>query len=644
MTQPLPTFSEKPKSDSGFVALVGCPNSGKTTLFNRLTLSQCQAVNYPGATVDYCHGSLAAKFGGPLEMVDTPGTYSLFPKSPEEQVAKNVLYDRPGVGPAQLVVVVVDSTQLSRHLFLVEQLREASFRLVVALTMSDILQKNEEQIDERRLSEHLGCPVVSVSGATGEGMEDLADCIRKEFEKPIPSSPVDIPNWTVTKAEEVLQRLGILAQSVRVSNSENLDLSKSKKDTTAWLDGFLLHRIWGGIIFVGIMALIFSSIFWAATPLMEWVDTGFSWLADWVVSRSPDSLWADLLGNGVIASFGAVLVFVPQVAILFMGITLLEDSGYLARAASIIDRPLSQIGLNGRSFVPLLSGYACAIPAMLAARTISSRKERWLTLFIIPLMSCSARLPVYALLLAFLFVDAPAWQPGLILAFIYLSSLVVGSLVAALVNRMVKFEGPSFFLMELPKYRKPQWSTVLKNVQLKTTLYVKKAGPPIFIFAIVFWALSTFPNFKAEDPNVQLKDSYAAQMGRVIEPVMEPLGGDWRTGTALISAFTAREVFVSALVIVFNVSGDSDESIQTGLLNRMREARGRDGYPLFTTSSIIGLLIFFMISLQCIATVGVARREFGNWHMPVIQLVAFNLLGYALAVLAVQGLRAFGVA
>ena len=626
-----------PDQKPSFIAIVGPPNAGKTTLFNRLTKSSYRAVNYPGSTVEFASGKANGLADLPaLEVCDTPGTYSLFPKSSEEEITLDILYDRPGYGTAQKVLAVVDATQLKRHLFLVEQLQTAGFDVVVALTMCDVLEKEGGQILVEQLSQKLGCPIHMVHAPSGKGIPEL---VRSLHENPTDHTPAKMDPWNTEQKERVLKNIQEISEEVVQKNKD----ASSKKSFD--LDQVFLHPIWGNLIFFAIMTGLFSSIYWMATPFMDWVDGFFGWLGEVTLAMGPETLWAQFLSNGVVLSMGAVLVFVPQIAILFFGITLLEDSGYLSRAASLIDKPLSKIGMNGRSFVPLLSGYACAIPAMMAARTISSKRDRWITLFVIPLMSCSARLPVYALLLGFLFWGASPWKPGLAMAGLYFFSLLVGAMASWIIQKMIPPSGDSFLMLELPAYRIPHWKTVLRTTWTRCMGYVKKAGPIIFVLAMLIWAASTFPNYQESDENLRMQDSYAAKAGQFIEPVMEPMGGDWRTGTALISAFAAREVFVSALVIVFNVGGaDGDEaSIQGSLLQKMKTAKAPNGMPLFTVASAIGMLIFFVIALQCISTVGVARKEFGSWKAPIAQLVIFNLVAYALAVAAVQGLRAFGI-
>lgn len=630
-------------SDGFFAALVGSPNSGKTTLYNFITASGHATVNYPGSTVDYSYGVLSEKFGQePFMVMDTPGTYSLFPKSPDEKVTTDIIYHYPACGYAKVIVATVDLSQLSRQLWVVYQLLEAKFQVIVALTMRDMYNIQLTSPAIAKLEKIIGCPVVIVSGRTGEGVDELIEKM-KISRKTIPQQPAILQPWSEEQKQHVhVQMLEV--EKVIASQSDLFEKQKEKLIArTQKLDHIFLHRFWGLTIFVIMMFLLFSSVFWLATPLMDLVDGLFSWSADQVLAMSEGALWTDFIANGILVSMGSVLVFVPQIAILFLGITILEDSGYLARACSIIDRPLSKVGLNGRSFVPLLSGNACAIPAMMAARSISSPKEKFLTLFIIPLMSCSARLPVYALLLSFVFWKQPAWKAGVALSVIYFTSLVVGAFAASIVNRIVKFKDVSFFIHELPMYRRPSLRILLKSVFDKTMAYVRRAGPIIFVLAVIIWVFTTFPNYNAATDAEKLETSYAAYAGRAIEPIMQPMGGDWRTGTALISAFAAREVFVSALSLVLNISDVDEDQLQDSILQKMREATNSSGYPLFTISSVIGLIIFFMIALQCMSTVAIARREFGGWKVPLIQLFMFNLVAYVLAVSVVQGLRVLGV-
>jgi ferrous iron transport protein B len=610
------------------VALVGPPNSGKTTLFNRLTGSKYKTVNYPGATVEYSVSRITNNLGSGFQIMDTPGIYSLFPKSQDEEVTLKALYEHPEFGLIKKVIAVVDATQMARQLLIVEQLKEAGFSVTVALTMRDLIQRAGIQINLKQLEEFIGCPVVPIDGLHGEGVKDLVSQVNFR------GSDVQvkrISDWDIQKMESHRKNLKELSNSILKLNPQ-IKKADFFLEQTRKVDKVLLHPIGGLLLFISIMTLFFSSIFWAAAPFMDLIDSFFSWAASEVASVGKGTLWADFLGNGIITSFGAVLVFVPQIFILFLGISFLEGSGYLARAATIVDKPLSFFGLSGRSFVPLLSGYACAVPAIMSTRNISSFRDRLITVFIIPLLTCSARLPVYSLLLAFLFFEKPAWQGGLAMAALYLGSLFVGAIAARIVDQIIPKDKKSFFMMELPLYRKPQFKIVLHQAWTKTSGYVFRAGPPIFILALIVWVGTTFPNYQAESNQVKLQSSYAGQLGQFIEPIFRPMGVDWRVGVSLISAFAAREVFVSSLAVIFNVEGDSDESLQKGMLKSMSEAKNADGSPLFTLASVFSLLIFVMIALQCTSTTAIVIKEMGGYKFALLQLTVFNITAYIIAI------------
>ncbi len=609
------------------VALVGPPNSGKTTLFNWITGSKFRTVNYPGSTIDYNLGRAHTRYGADIDIIDTPGVYSLFPKSSDELVTHEVLFEKKS-SDIHHVVIVVDATQLARNLYLVRQLQEAGYSYTIALTMIDLLRKDNMDVNLDKIAKIFNCQVVGIDGTLGGGVPELIESLKKTQNKNIVVKKLE--HWNEDKRENILKELELLTKNL-ITKQKNGKLSIFQK--TARIDKILLHPVAGLFIFAAVMIVLFSSIFWMAAPFMDVIDGVFSWLAEITKKTLGDGLLSDFLSDGIIASFGAVLVFVPQIFILFFGIGILEDSGYLARAATLIDKPFSKLGLNGRSFVPILSGFACAVPAMMASRTLSNKRERWITNFIIPLMTCSARLPVYALLLSFVFLGQAAWKPGLALAALYFGALLVGAIAAAILNRMLKKEAKSFFMLELPLYRRANFRVVLKNAIVKTRSYATRAGPVIFTLSVLIWTLSSFPKADAPDATHRLEQSYFGQMGRAIEPVFEPMGVDWRVGVGLLSAFAAREVFVSTLSVIFNISESSDEaSMQNSLLEKMHNAERSDGQKVFTTASVTALLIYFMIALQCISTSAVAIREMRSWSFAIIQLVVLNVVAYVLAV------------
>jgi ferrous iron transport protein B len=669
------------------ISLVGPPNSGKTTLFNFLSGQNYKTVNYPGATVEYSISRLLEKFGYSANVIDTPGIISLIPGSPDEAVSIDSLYTHPRLGTPDLIIVTVDASQLSRHLLLVKQLLSCNFNIVIALTMLDILKRKGFTADSKKLSDLLNCPVVSVDPRTGVGIKKL-----------IPEVESSINNFSADDRQKIkrldsnnsfqgllalYREIEIIEKEVLIKSNESrpgVNLTKANKQlkilvdhkakveckqidrTTLKIDRLLLHRIWGIFFFFLIMAVTFTSIFWFAEPLMNLVDSAFGFLSASAFEILGNNWLGDLIANGIISGTGSVLVFVPQILILFLILGLLEDSGYLARGAMLIDKPLSKIGLNGKSFVPMLSGFACAIPAMMATRTIPNKRERFLTIFILPLMSCSARLPVYALLIAFLFPADKSWLGGLMLASIYIFSVISSVTVAGIINKfkntLIKTEDNSSFILELPAYRKPKLQVIAVNTYHNAKHYLRKAGPIILGFSIVLWFLTYFPNINPDidthnlsrdkivqaQSSARLSSSYAADLGKFIQPVMTPLGMDWRVGVSLIAAFTAREVFVSSLALIFKVTDNNSDNFQSSMISAMRQAKIEGtNKKLFTTSTIVGLVVFFIFALQCLSTVAVSRKETGSWRIPMLQILIFTSAAYILTFITVNGLRALGL-
>lgn len=622
--------------DQKTIALVGAPNSGKTTLYNWLTNSRFKTVNYPGATVEYSIGQVASRWSFQSTVVDTPGVYSLHPKSLDEIVTLKVLFDNPRVGKIDGVVVIVDGTQMSRHLLLAEQIKETGFPMVLVITMSDLLRKQNLSVDLDFLSQRFGCPVIQIDGLLGSGVKELVHLFEKF---PKDKNGLQPETWSLPLHEQKSLEMESVSRKALKNDPKINQKMTQLTATTRKIDKILIHPLFGLVSFLLIMSLLFSSIFWMAAPFMDLVDAGFSWLAEQSGNLLGKNILADFIGDGIITGVGAVLVFVPQIFILFVGISILESSGYLARAATVIDKPFSKLGLSGRSFVPVLSGFACAVPAMIASRNIPSPRDRWITNFIIPLMTCSARLPVYALLLAFLFANQPAWKPGIALAGLYIGALFIGALAAGIVNRFLPKKDPTFFMMELPLYRRPRARVILYQAFTRTFSYVKRAGPVILFLSILIWLGSSFPNYQLEDSHQKLQQSYLGQVGRVLEPIFTPMGADWRVGVGLLSAFAAREVFVSSLAIMFNVTDDNEETQQASLLENMRTAKNSEGVPIFSGASVIALIVFFMIALQCMSTVAIAWKEQASLKYAVTQLVVFNVVAYVLAVALYQGLK-----
>ncbi len=627
--------------------LVGSPNSGKTTLYNWLTGSNFKTVNYPGATVEYSVGSLQSHLsetaaGYRPKIIDTPGIYSLQAQSEDEQVTFSTLFvQKAGEEKINGVICVVDGTQLSRHLVLASQLKESGYPIIFAVTMSDLLKKNDIQLNLLKLRNELGHEVVLFDGLLGAGLHQIVktmkDTDQQNFSK---NNTIKIPVWTVEKQQTAMKSAVDLVH--RITDKEVINHSVTRR--TRQIDRMLLHPFFGLVFFFFLMTLLFSSIYWLAAPVMEVIDSAFGSLSEVITNNIP-GLFGNFLGNGLVAAIGGVVIFIPQIFILFFGIGILEASGYLARVAALIDRPLSWIGLGGRSFVPLLSGFACAIPAIMATRNISSKKERLIAQSVIPFLTCSARLPVFALMISFIFSDSQPFYAGAVMASLYFFSILISAVASAILSRLIASNQKPRLMMELPLYRKPRLSILLTQSVNKSKSFLKKAGPTILVLAIVLWFATNFPRpdgsatVSASEISQQ---SYAAKIGQAIEPVFKPMGLDWRAGFGLISAFAAREVFVSALALVFNVEGDGETQTQ-GLLASMRSATFADGTAIFTVASVVGLLIFFSIALQCISTVGVMRRESGSWKIALTQLALSNVVAYILTVIVVQSLKSFGL-
>jgi ferrous iron transport protein B len=633
------------------ICLAGAPNAGKTALMNALTGGNFHTANYPGVTVTLSRGKSKSEFGPQLLLVDLPGVHSTSAVSPEEELSCRVIEGRHKSVIPDALIVAVDATQLERHLRFASLVARQHKPMVIALTMMDLLPRTQQSVNVRKLAAALGVRVVPVDGRTGWGAADLMTTLREAIASPAigHSALADLPEEPVSAYESIRK---LLTGSEALKDSNRFQLARDS--VTARIDHVVLHRIFGFPIFFAILVGLFSSIFWAARPFMNLIDWLFSQTAHLLLAILPEGVLSRFLAEGVVGGVGAVAVFFPQIIILFFLMTLLEDSGYLARGAALVDRPLSYLGLHGRSFVPMLSGFACAIPAVLAARTIPSRRERLLTIWILPLMSCSARLPVYALLLGAL-LPGSAWKAGLALGAIYVSSLLVGALVAGLISRLIlRKRSASMLAMEMPAYRTPLIRPTLRVTWSRASAYLRRAGMPILVISSCLWLLSNFglgshQPATPEDARApliassNLDHSFAADLGQVLEPALHPMGVDWRVGVGLISAFAAREVFVSTMAIVFHVAEDPDAR-QNSLLENMRVATfAGSSRRIFTTSTILGLIVFFFFSLQCLSTVAVVRSETNSWRLAGLQLLFYTGIGYVMSSALVVSLRLLGV-
>lgn len=666
------------------ITLVGQPNSGKTTLFNYLSGKNYKTVNYPGSTVEYSISKILSKFAVNANILDSPGIISLIPSSPDEKISVDTLFCHPKFGRPDIVMVTVDASQLSRQLYLLKQLIEANFNVVIILTMIDILHKKGFELSDNKLAGILGCKVVRIDGRNGKGVNELLKELNDTMTEIKVKGAAEIKFEkekskeklleTYKHIEEIENDITFLKEDSNVNGK--LDIQKINEklvvlntvrmpnkpdELTLKIDKFTLHKFWGLLIFLLIMSITFTSIFWLAAPLMEGINELFSILTENASELLGDGWFGSLVSDGIISGLGSVLVFIPQILILFLILGLLEDSGYLARGAMLVDKPLSKIGLNGKSFVPMLSGFACAIPAIMATRTISNKRERLLTIFIIPLMSCSARLPVYALMIAFLTPMDKPWIGGIVLSAIYVFSIVSSVIIASIINKfkskIINEKDDSSFILELPTYRKPELGVVLNNTFKNAKQYIQKAGPIIVYLSIILWVLTYFPNSSPEidetgkSPeeiatlinNERISNSYAADLGKITEPVMKPIGMDWRVGVSLIATFAAREVFVSSLALIFKITDDG-EDLQNSILTAMKNAtfEGTDN-RIFTTASTTGLIIFFVFAMQCLSTVAISKKETGSWRIPLLQIVVFTSIAYVMTLITYNGLKMIGI-
>jgi ferrous iron transport protein B len=788
------------------IALAGNPNSGKTTLFNALTGLRQKVANYPGVTVEKKTGRCKLPDGSWAQIVDLPGTYSLISRSPDELVAMEVLRGlRSDVPTPDVVIVVVDASNLQRNLYLVSQLIELGRPLVVALNMMDVAQRRGQPVSPENLSKTLGVPVVPIVGHKRKGVNELKQAIRRAAVAPLPdfalpeamkeellllggglaiidsetepaAQPAQLGDavppraWIcrpdgsrkldryqavaerlligdraadidpiaqrhpvahlLERATDRLSRLGIdpmqadveahyrwiesvVSQSVTgsqpVSSSPDLiQLGYQRRAVTLTerVDAILIHKVWGLLVFAAIMSLLFVSIFWLAQPLMNGIQDAVNWLADKITTPLGAGPLHDLLKDGIFAGVGTVIVFVPQIALLFFFLAILEDSGYLARAAFLMDRLLAKVGLHGKSFIPLLSSFACAIPGIMSARTIESRKDRLATIFVAPFMSCSARLPVYTLLIGTVFASfGPVKQAGVMLV-CYAGGIIAAVGTAWLFKRSLLKGGATSFILELPSYKMPQPFEVGRQVWKNSAQFLTKAGTTILAISILLWAVSYYPRLdhaKAESirqqafsaavdgaklPQIspsflsklqaggyspvqasqigsaiaaalppaelspvdfakahdiadnavaaaQSEFSFAGRFGHAIEPIIRPLGFDWKMGVGLVSAFAARETFVSSMGITYAV-GDTEDAGTADLSKAMQADHYANGKSVWTPLVAVSLLAWFVLAMQCMSTIAIVRRETAGWKWPIFMLVYMNALAYVVSLAIYQ--------
>jgi ferrous iron transport protein B len=685
------------------IALVGNPNSGKSSLFNQLTGLRQKVANFPGVTVEKKFGKLQLPGGEEVMLIDLPGAYSLYPNSEDERVVLNALVNPADENFPDAIVYVSDLTNLEKHLLLLTQLKDLGLPCLLALNMADVAERSGMTIDVGRLSDFLEIPVVLVSGRTGMNVgalkQAMADLLHSKSSTPLRYVPTTAEQSVARKVQQELgienpyrallvahhaERLAYLTEAQkaavrRICEAENFKSlpnqiaetmrryerftpvlqkaisRKAEKPTrTDGLDSILTQPVLAPIIFFVVMFLVFQAIYaWAAYP-MDWIEMGFGWAAESLKASLPAGWFTDLLTEGVLTGLGGILVFVPQIAILFMLITILEEVGYMARAVFIFDKLMQQFGLNGRSVVALVAGGACAIPAIMSTRTIGNWRERLLTILATPLISCSARIPVYTVLIGF--VVPPGKVLGIFnaqgIAFmgLYLLGIVAALGSAWVFKQFVKSSDPSWLVMQLPPYRLPVWRNVWQTIWEKTSAFVLEAGKVILVASIVLWGLASYgPSAKmaaaeaeaasiAQQQNLdetatadlvaayRIEASYAGHLGKFIEPVIRPLGFDWKIGIALITSFAAREVFVATMATIYSIGSTNDEAT---IHDRLAEARNpQTGAKVYTAATAASLLIFYVFALQCMSTIAVVRRETGGWKWPIVQFTFMGLLAY----------------
>lgn len=698
------------------VALVGNPNTGKSTLFNRLTGLNQKIGNFPGITVDKKTGFMKLTEGKTAEIIDLPGTYSLYPKSNDESIVFQVLADASNQSHPDVIVLIADASNLKRNMLLYSQVADLGIPMVLALNMNDLAKQQGIEINLNKLAEKLGIQVVSISARNNLGIDTLKQAIANTTKIATQFQDVDVNVLAPEAIKAIKSKLNsdndyyalqVLHQheylnffseqeqveieaieqahhfeSAKVQAAETIarykhlsniladvvtDSGTAKKFTLSdKLDGILTHKVWGFTIFLLILFIIFNAIFaWSAYP-MDWIESGFGLLTDLGHEYLPPGMFTDLLVDGVIAGLGGIFIFIPQIAILFAFISILEDTGYMARVTFMMDKIMSKVGLNGKSVVPMIGGLACAVPSIMAARNIENWKDRMITIMVTPLVSCSARLPVYILIISLIIPNDRVFgifnMQGLALMIMYLVGIVAAVLVAWVMKFIIKTKERAYFIMELPIYRMPRWKNVLFTMYEKSKTFIIEAGKVIIAISIILWVMASFgPGNRFENidkkyeaaladstkntshietlvASEKLENSYVGILGHWIEPAIRPLGYDWKIGIGLITSFAAREAFVGTMATIYSVDG-GDEDTATIKERMAASVNSRTGLPVYTFATGISLMLFYAFAMQCMSTVAIVYRETKGWKWPIIQLAYMTAMAYFAALIAYQLLK-----
>ncbi|GAA3973478.1 ferrous iron transport protein B [Pedobacter ginsengiterrae] len=698
------------------VALVGNPNTGKSTLFNRLTGLNQKIGNFPGITVDKKTGYMKLADGKAVEIIDLPGTYSLYPKSADESIVFQVLADKSNKSFPDVVVLIADASNLKRNLLLYSQVADLGIPMVLALNMIDLSEKQGIEIDLDKLANKLGIQVVSISARNNIGIDKLKQAIANTNKVATQFQDVDVNvlapeainaiktklnsdndyyalqvlhqheylNFFTEKEQEEIESIEVSNnfESSKIQAAETIarykylgtilsgvvsDNGAAKKFTLSdKLDAVLTHKVWGFAVFLLILFVIFNAIFAWSTYPMDLIEAGFGFMTELGHQYLPAGMLTDLVLDGVVAGLGGIFVFIPQIAILFAFISILEDTGYMARVTFMMDKVMSKVGLNGKSVVPMIGGLACAVPSIMAARNIENWKDRMITIMVTPLVSCSARLPVYILIISLIVPPDHVFGifnlQGLALMIMYLVGIIAAVLVAWVMKLIIKTKERSYFIMELPVYRMPRWKNVLYTMYEKSKTFVFEAGKVIIAISIILWVMASFgPGNRFENidkkyasaladttkntdhvttlvATEKLENSYVGILGHWIEPGIRPLGYDWKIGIGLITSFAAREAFVGTMATIYSVDGGDEDT--TTIRERMAASmNSRTGLPVYSFATGISLMLFYAFAMQCMSTVAIVYRETKGWKWPVIQLVYMTAMAYFAALIAYQLLK-----